>query len=223
MFSDIAPRYDFLNHLLSFNIDRLWWRRTARTFAHILRRSNARALDICCGTGDLALALRRVAGEDGATVVGADFAHPMLVRAVKKSEGKRVMLVEADALRLPVGDQSCDLVTSAFGFRNLANYEKGLQEIYRVLRAGGEVGILDFGEPGGAMGKLYRVYFKHVLPRVGTLISGVKGPYAYLPASVERFPAPEVMVEQMRSKGLVDVSWSAYTCGIAGVYRGRKS
>jgi demethylmenaquinone methyltransferase/2-methoxy-6-polyprenyl-1,4-benzoquinol methylase len=133
------------------------------------------------------------------------------------------MLVEADALRLPVGDQSCDLVTSAFGFRNLANYEKGLQEIYRVLRAGGEVGILDFGEPGGAMGKLYRVYFKHVLPRVGTLISGVKGPYAYLPASVERFPAPEVMVEQMRSKGLVDVSWSAYTCGIAGVYRGRKS
>jgi demethylmenaquinone methyltransferase/2-methoxy-6-polyprenyl-1,4-benzoquinol methylase len=223
MFSDIAPRYDFLNHLLSFNIDRLWWRRTARAFAHILRRSNARALDICCGTGDLALALRRVAGEDGATVVGADFAHPMLVRAVKKSEGKRVMLVEADALRLPVGDQSCDLVTSAFGFRNLANYEKGLQEIYRVLRPGGEVGILDFGEPGGAMGKLYRVYFKHVLPRVGTLISGVKGPYAYLPASVERFPAPEVMVEQMRSKGLVDVSWSAYTCGIAGVYRGRKS
>jgi demethylmenaquinone methyltransferase / 2-methoxy-6-polyprenyl-1,4-benzoquinol methylase len=223
MFSDIAPRYDFLNHLLSFNIDKLWWRRTARTFAHVLRRSDARVLDICCGTGDMALALRRVAGEDGAAVMGADFAHPMLVRAVKKSEGKRVMLVEADAVRLPVADQSFDLVTSAFGFRNLANYEKGLQEIYRVLRPGGEVGILDFGEPGGVIGKLYRVYFKHVLPKVGTVISGVKGPYAYLPASVERFPVPEKMVEQMRKNGLVDVSWSAYTFGIAGLYRGRKS
>lgn len=223
MFSEIAPRYDFLNHLLSFNIDKLWWRRAARTFASVLRRHDARALDICCGTGDMALALRRVAGIAGAAVAGADFAHPMLLRAAEKAAGKRLLLVEADALRLPVADASFDLVTSAFGFRNLANYEKGLAEIYRVLRPGGEVGILDFGEPGGLMGKLYRVYFRHVLPRVGTLISGVKGPYAYLPASVERFPRPEVMLEKMKASGFREVRWSPYTFGISGLYRGRKS
>lgn len=222
MFSDIAPRYDLLNHLLSFNVDKIWWRRAARTFAQVLRRPEARALDICCGTGDMALALRRVAGTNGAGVVGADFAHPMLVRAVKKAAGKRVLVLEADALRLPLPDASFDLVTSAFGFRNLANYETGLREIHRVLRPGGEVGILDFGEPGGAMGKLYRIYFRRVLPKIGTWISGVRGPYAYLPASVEKFPAPEVMLEQMRAIGFSNVSWMPYTFGISGLYRGKK-
>ncbi len=130
--------------------------------------------------------------------------------------------VEADALRLPFPDESFDLVTSAFGFRNLANYDAGLREIRRIVRPGGECGILDFGEPRGAIGSLYRVYFKRVLPAIGTLISGVKGPYAYLPASVERFPAPEEMLQRMEQTGFREVSWTPYTFGIAGLYRGKK-
>ena len=115
-----------------------------------------------------------------------------------------------------------DLVTSAFGFRNLANYDAGLREIYRVLRPGGEVGILDFSEPKGAFGHLYRFYFKNILPKIGTMISGVKGPYAYLPASVERFPEPDEMLERMRVAGFREVSWTRYTFGIAGLWRGKK-
>src|SRR4029077_11952460 len=118
-------------------------------------------------------------------ILGADFAHPMLQRAALKSAGTRLRWVEADALHLPFPDAHFDLVTSAFGFRNLADYDAGLREIVRVLRPGGECGILDFGEPKGALGLLYRMYFKEVLPRIGTVISGIPGPYAYLPASVE--------------------------------------
>jgi demethylmenaquinone methyltransferase / 2-methoxy-6-polyprenyl-1,4-benzoquinol methylase len=125
-------------------------------------------------------------------------------------------------LHLPFQDASFDLVTAAFGFRNLADYDAGLREIARVLRPGGECGILDFSEPGGFMGKLYRVYFKHVLPKIGTLISGVRGPYAYLPASVERFPQPEEMLERMKHAGFSQASWTPYTFAIAGLYRGMK-
>ncbi len=221
MFTSIAPRYDLLNHLLSFNVDRLWWRRAARSFRHILQRPGARALDVCCGTGDMTVALFRAAQRD-ACITGADFSHAMLVRAAEKSRGTPLTWLEADALRLPVPDSSFDLVTSAFGFRNLADYDAGLRESFRVLRTGGEVGILDFGEPSGLIGKIYRVYFKHVLPAVGTLISGVKGPYAYLPASVERFPSPEAMLDRMRAAGFTEVSWTPYTLGIAGLYRGNK-
>ena len=222
MFTSIAPRYDLLNHLLSFNIDRLWWRRAARTFRHILRRPTARALDICCGTGDMAFALARASSKQ-AEIFGADFSHAMLVRAAQKSRGTSLRWLEADALRLPVPDATFDLITSAFGFRNLADYDAGLREIFRVLRPGGEVGILDFGEPGGLIGRVYHVYFKRVLPAVGTAISGVKGPYAYLPASVERFPAPQEMLDRMRAAGFTDVSWTPYTFGIAGLYRGKKT
>ena len=219
MFSSIAPRYDLLNRLLSANVASSWWRRAASAFATTLARPDAQVLDLCCGTGDMALALRR---RGPARTLGADFAHPMLVRAAEKAAGRDLGLVEADALRLPLADGSLDLVTSAFGFRNLANYDSGLREIYRVLRQGGEVGILDFGEPKGLLGRLYRFYFRRVLPMVGTLISGVKGPYAYLPASVERFPEPAEMVERMRAAGFRDVSWTPYTFGIAGLYRGKK-
>jgi len=222
MFSDIAPRYDLLNHLLSFNIDRTWWWRTARTFSHILSRDGVQVLDLCCGTGDMTLALRRRVRGRNPRIVGVDFAHPMLVRATAKSSGDGVSWAEADALNLPLPENSFDLVTSAFGFRNLANYDAGLSEIHRVLRSGGEVGILDFGEPSGLVGRLYRVYFKRVLPAIGTVISGVKGPYAYLPASVERFPAPDEMLTRMQKAGFHDVSWTPYTFGVAGLYRGRK-
>ncbi len=220
MFSAIAPRYDLLNHLLSMNVDRLWWRRTSRVFQHILQSSNSRALDLCCGTADMALALRRRA-TDSARIVGVDFSHPMLRLASQKA-GAKIGLVEADALSLPFPDGRFDLVVSAFGFRNLANYDKGLREIFRVLRAGGEVGILDFGEPQGWLGRIYRVYFRKVLPAVGTLISGVKGPYAYLPASVERFPDPEQMLGRMRAAGFQQLSCTPYSFGIAGLYRGKK-
>src|SRR5215472_15731299 len=222
MFSTIAPRYDLLNHVLSSNIDRWWWWRAARTFSDILERPDAMALDLCCGTGDMAFALQRRSGVNGATIVGADFAHPMLQRALAKSDGRSPRWVEGDALSLPFSDGRFDLVTSAFGFRNLADYDAGLREIARVLRPGGECGILDFGEPKGLMGKLYRVYFKHVLPAVGTVISGVEGPYKYLPASVERFPEPKEMLDRMRRAGFREASWTPYTMGIAGLYRGLK-
>lgn len=222
MFSSIAPRYDLLNHVLSFNVDRLWWRRTARRFQKILRNPRARVLDLCCGTGDMTLALLRVAGADGARILGADFAHPMLQRARQKSHGTSLRWVEADALRLPFPDRSLGLVTAAFGFRNLADYDAGLREIARVLRSGGHLGILDFAEPSGAFGKMYRVYFKHVLPRIGTALSGVRGPYSYLPASVERFPAPEEMLQRMRQAGFSRASWIPYNFGIAGLYWGKR-
>ncbi len=224
MFTSIAPRYDLLNHVLSFNVDRMWWRRTARAFREILTRPDARVLDLCCGTGDMAFALRRHSRNPSAEILGADFSHAMLKRARGKSiEPSAPAWIEADALSLPFPGEHFDLVTSAFGFRNLADYNAGLREILRVLRPGGECGILDFGEPKGAMGSLYRMYFKQVLPRIGTLISGVRGPYAYLPASVERFPAPEEMLERMRKAGFVDVNWTPYTFGIAGLFRGKKS
>ncbi len=223
MFTSIAPRYDLLNHILSFNIDRWWWWRTARQFDAILKRPEARVLDLCCGTGDMTFALRRRAGSSAPQILGADFSHAMLQRAAAKGEGTTVRWIEADALRLPFSDGHFDLVTSAFGFRNLADYDAGLREIARVLAPGGECGILDFGEPGGLIGQCYRVYFKKVLPAIGTMISGVRGPYAYLPASVERFPAPDEMLGRMRQAGFREASWTPYTFGIAGLYRGVKS
>lgn len=222
MFSTIAPRYDLLNHVLSMNVDRLWWNRASRTFADILQRQDARALDLCCGTGDMTFALHRRTNGNGANVTGADFAHPMLVRARQKTGERRIRWVEADALQLPFTSGEFHLVTAAFGFRNLANYNRGLAEIYRVLAPSGEVGILDFGEPKGLIGQVYRFYFRRVLPAVGTVISGVSGPYRYLPASVQRFPAPEEMLQRMRDAGFRDASWTPYTFGIAGLYRGRK-
>jgi demethylmenaquinone methyltransferase/2-methoxy-6-polyprenyl-1,4-benzoquinol methylase len=225
MFTSIAPRYDLLNHVLSFNVDRVWWRRTARTFRHILVRSDARVLDLCCGTGDMAFALQRQAGKSSAQIVGADFSHAMLRRAALKSAARIASpeWIEADALNVPFPDAHFDLVTSAFGFRNLADYDVGLREIARVLRPGGECGILDFGEPKGVMGSVYRIYFKQVLPRVGTVISGVRGPYVYLPASVERFPSPEEMLTRMKNAGFAEACWTPYTFGIAGLYRGKKA
>ena len=222
MFSSIAPRYDLLNHVLSCNVDRVWWWRAARTFRATLARPDARALDLCCGTGHMAFALKRRSGNSGARIVGADFAHPMLQRANQSSVGTGLRWVEADALCLPFPSEHFHLVTAAFGFRNLADYDAGLREIVRVLRPGGECGILDFGEPKGLMGKLYRVYFKHVLPAVGTVISGVEGPYKYLPASVERFPDPEEMLDRMRRAGFREASFTPFTMGIAGLYRGLK-
>ena len=173
----------------------------------------------------MTFALMRQAGKAAPKIAGADFSHAMLQRASAKSQTRNNSVptwIEADALNLPFPSAHFNLVTSAFGFRNLADYDAGLREIVRVLRPGGECGILDFGEPKGVLGALYRIYFKEVLPRIGTVISGVRGPYAYLPASVERFPSPDEMLDRMRQAGFSEARWTPYTFGIAGLYRGIK-
>jgi len=222
MFDNVAPRYDLLNHVLSCNIDRLWWRRTARRFREVLARPEASVLDICCGTGDMTLALLRHRPQGAKPIVAADFSHAMLVRGAEKLRNRNAVAIEADALHLPLADNSLDLITTAFGFRNLANYEAGLREFHRLLRPGGELGILDFSEPGGLIGKFYAFYFRRVLPAVGSMISGTGSAYSYLPASVHRFPPPPAMLALMQKTGYTDVSWTPYTFGIAGLYRGVK-
>jgi demethylmenaquinone methyltransferase / 2-methoxy-6-polyprenyl-1,4-benzoquinol methylase len=219
MFDQIAPRYDLLNHVLSCNIDRVWWRRTANTFRRVLTRPDAQVVDLCCGTGDMTMALLRLRPKNARPVLAADFAHQMLVRGAAKFGPEGAIALEADALHLPLPDRSVDLITTAFGFRNLANYEAGLREFHRVLKPGGELGILDFSEPGGLTGKLYAFYFRQILPRLGSLISGVSGPYRYLPQSVHRFPAPAQLLQTMESVGFEQVSWTPYSFAIAGLYR----
>ncbi|MGA8111483.1 MAG: class I SAM-dependent methyltransferase [Acidobacteriaceae bacterium] len=222
MFDSIAPRYDLLNHVLSCNVDRLWWWRTARHFREILARPQARVLDLCCGTGDMTLALLRRRPPQGEPVIAADFSPAMLQRARAKLAGKNAQVREADALSLPLADNSLDLLTTAFGFRNLANYEAGLREFLRVLAPGGTLGILDFSQPGGLAGKLYAFYFRRLLPAIGARISGQRGAYSYLPESVGKFPAPPAMMELMRRVGFTEVSWTPYSFGIAGLWRGQK-
>src|SRR5215470_10876258 len=221
MFTKIAPRYDLLNHLLSLELDRMWRARTARILQPILERPEAQILDLCCGTGDLAFALhRRARGR----VWGMDFAHTMLVRAMEKAAAfltfrgevgvksappkansaapAPVAFVEGDGLRMPFANGTFDLVTTAFGFRNLANYEAGLLEICRVLKPGGTLAILECGEPGdGWWGNFYRRYFRAVLPRLGGLISGNRAAYTYLPSSVERFLRPAELALLMERTG----------------------
>jgi demethylmenaquinone methyltransferase / 2-methoxy-6-polyprenyl-1,4-benzoquinol methylase len=220
MFDSIAPRYDLLNHVLSCNIDRLWWWRAARRFREILARPEARVADICCGTGDMTLALLRRRPAHGHPILAADFSHAMLARGAAKLRNSNAVAIEADALHLPIASGSLDLITSAFGFRNLANYEAGLREFHRVLRPGGELGILDFSEPGGVLGKAYAFYFRRILPAIGSRLSGMGSAYTYLPTSVERFPPPPQMLELMRKSGYTQVSWTPYNFGIAGLYRG---
>jgi len=229
MFTQIAPRYDLLNHLLSFELDRLWRARTAKHLRPILERPDAAVLDICCGTGDLAFALAK---EGRARILGADFAHTMLVQARSKrpaqsatdgSASKPVSFFEADALCLPFADASFDLVTSAFGFRNLANYEAGLREIYRVLKPGGAIAILEFAEPPeGFLGDLYRWYFKRVLPRIGWLISGHQSAYTYLPRSVARFFRPPELAALMRSLGYKSVEFREWTMRTVALHTGTR-
>jgi demethylmenaquinone methyltransferase / 2-methoxy-6-polyprenyl-1,4-benzoquinol methylase len=225
MFSRIAPRYDLLNHLLSFELDRLWRKRAARLLSPILQRPNGLVLDLCCGTGDFAIALRKSAK---ARIIGADFAHTMLIRAHLKSShvpshsgltAEQLLLVEADALRLPFADQSFDLVASAFGFRNLANYEAGLREIHRILKPGGTIAILEFTEPPDTfLGNLYRWYCRQVLPLIGGLISGDSATYAYLPKSITRFFRPPELAALMSSADFASPTFRLYTFGSVALH-----
>jgi demethylmenaquinone methyltransferase/2-methoxy-6-polyprenyl-1,4-benzoquinol methylase len=222
LFDSIAPTYDRLNHLLSMGLDRHWWRRAASSFQEILKRPEARALDLCCGTGDMTAALVALRPAIGEPVTGLDFAPEMLVRAQRKYAGANVRWVEGDAMELPFPPESFDLVTAAFGFRNLTNYAAGLGEIYRVLRPGGAIGILECNQPDGLSGALYSLYFKHLLPVVGGWISGDRAAYRYLPASVERFPRPPRMLRLMQDANFEDVIWDGYLLRAAGLYRGYK-
>jgi demethylmenaquinone methyltransferase/2-methoxy-6-polyprenyl-1,4-benzoquinol methylase len=224
MFGAIAPRYDLLNHLLSLNIDRSWRRRTTQL---VPPQGDAPILDLCTGTGDLALAYDQAAMHR-VPIVGADFCHEMLVRAAAKTRQRnaadRIRYVEADAQQLPFAGNTFQIVTVAFGLRNVTDYEKGLAEMVRVAQPGGRVAILEFSRPRHwLLGRLYRFYFSSILPRVGNMVSrSPDSAYAYLPASVLEFPDGEALAERLRAHGLGEVRFYPMTCGIATLYVGTK-
>lgn len=224
MFTRIAPRYDLLNHLLSAQMDRLWRARTAKQLQPVLRNPHALVLDLCCGTGDLALALRRRAR---ARILGADFSHTMLVRARQKAlaidSAAPIPFLEADALCLPFADQTFDLLATAFGFRNLANYQDGLREILRVLKPGALLAILEFAEPPkGVLGDAYRYYTRAILPKIGGWISGDSRAYEYLPKSVARFFHPQELASVLRQIGYTDVQFHLMTLGSVALHLARR-
>jgi demethylmenaquinone methyltransferase/2-methoxy-6-polyprenyl-1,4-benzoquinol methylase len=221
MFARVAGSYDLANHLLSLNIDRRWRAHTVNRVRQILSRPDARVLDLCCGTGDLLLALETQAA--GRVFLGADFCHPMLTAAARKIAQKhsRAALFEADALTLPLRAASVDLVTIAFGFRNLANYGGGLREMLRILRPGGMAAILEFSQPPNRLfAAFYNFYSRKILPAIGGLISGDKEAYRYLPESVRKFPAPDELAAQMRAAGFTAVSYKRLTAGIVTLHIG---
>jgi demethylmenaquinone methyltransferase / 2-methoxy-6-polyprenyl-1,4-benzoquinol methylase len=223
MFGRVAPRYDLANHLLSFNIDRHWRAHTVRRLRPVLDRTGARVLDICCGTGDLLLA-EAAAMAPGSAALGSDFCHPMLVAAGEKIARRQApaVLFESDALHLPVRDGSLDLISVAFGFRNLANYQAGLAEMRRVLAPGGVAAILEFSRPPNpAFAALYNFYSLQILPWIGGAISGSREAYRYLPESVRKFPGAAELAGQMRQAGFREVSFEYLTFGIVALHLGR--
>lgn len=221
MFSDIAPRYDLLNHLLSFNIDRRW-RKAAIRRLNWQRDPRGTYLDLCAGTLDVA---RELAGQPGfgGRIIGADFAEPMLRAGAAKMQGRPIVAVTSDALALPLRAASCAGAIVAFGARNLASLDDGLREVARVLQPGGRFVILEFTTPRVKLVRTgYHLYFHHVLPRIGGLISGNRGAYRYLPESVGHFPDAAALGERMRAAGYRDVSWTLLTFGIAAIHVGTK-
>jgi demethylmenaquinone methyltransferase / 2-methoxy-6-polyprenyl-1,4-benzoquinol methylase len=220
MFSEIAPRYDLLNRVLSAGVDRSW--RVAAVQA-ALEKGPKRVLDLATGTGDIALLLKKVSPQT--EVVGGDFAAPMLELARQKAQkaGVEIPFVQADALNLPFPDSSFDAVTISFGFRNFADYEKSLRELHRVLTNGGRLCILEFPPPPkGGIGVLYRFYFTRILPLIGGLISGSRSAYQYLPESVERFPSPDNLAQMMTKAGF-HTQYQLFTGGITALHVGDKT
>jgi demethylmenaquinone methyltransferase/2-methoxy-6-polyprenyl-1,4-benzoquinol methylase len=221
IFSEIAPRYDLLNHLLSFNIDRAW-RRRAIAMLDPLRKPAGVYIDLCAGTLDVAAEMSRVRGFNG-LVLGTDFAEPMLRAGLDKAPRALVTPVTADALELPVADNTIAGAIVAFGIRNVASLSAGLAEVYRVLEPGGRFVILEFSTPRSRVARvLYHSYSHVVLPTVGRLVSGHRTAYRYLPESVERFPAQEALGRAMRDTGFVNVRWESLTMGIVAIHAGDK-
>lgn len=223
MFGEIAPRYDLLNHLLSFNIDRSWRRALKDRLAEVLQQPGAQVLDLCCGTADVMLELNSGAR---AQVIGADFCHPMLVAARAKLGKKNypAALIEADALELPLRSNTLDAISIAFGFRNLTNYAAGLNELQRVLKPGGVLAILEFSHPPGRLMKLaYGFYSSVVLPAVGGALSGSREAYSYLPESVKKFPQAETLREMLAASGFHDTRFKLLSRGIAALHSGIKN
>ena len=221
MFAGIAPRYDFANHLLSFNIDRQWRKALVRHLAPILQRPDATVLDLCCGTGDVLFDLQQAAATT--CVLGADFCHPMLLAAQHKAVQRRlaISLFEGDALELPIRDRRVDAISVAFGFRNLSSYERGLSELHRALKPGGTLAILEFSQPPGRLMRAsYGIYSHLVLPVLGSLISRSPGAYAYLPASIARFPRARELRSMMNQAGFVNTEFTLLTGGIAALHTG---
>ncbi|HQU41714.1 MAG: bifunctional demethylmenaquinone methyltransferase/2-methoxy-6-polyprenyl-1,4-benzoquinol methylase [Planctomycetia bacterium 21-64-5] len=224
MFGEIAGRYDFLNHLLSLNIDRYWRWRTVRA---VPPAAEGPILDLCTGTGDLALAYYRASG-GRATIVGADFCHPMLVRGDTKRKNAgcngQLTFVEADAQRLPFPDHYFSIVCVAFGLRNVTDTDRGLSEMARVCRPGGKVAVLEFSLPTWRPARaVYLWYFRRVLPRIGQALARNRHEaYSYLPASVGEFPCGEALAVRMRQAGLGEVVFRPLTFGIATLYVGTK-
>ncbi|MEP6818875.1 MAG: bifunctional demethylmenaquinone methyltransferase/2-methoxy-6-polyprenyl-1,4-benzoquinol methylase UbiE [bacterium] len=222
MFATIAARYDLLNHLLSGNIDKRWRRLVARTLFVTLSNSEARILDVACGTGDLSLTLFE---RGQARITGLDFCRPMLAIAAAKAarSGSNIGFIEGDALDLPFRDRSFEAATIAFGLRNLTSVEAGFNELLRVLKPGGRVAVLEFSKPKApVLRSLFRIYFTKLLPRFGGWISGSKSAYEYLPDSVSRFPDQEELVAVMKAAGFAEVSYQNLTGGIAALHLGTR-
>lgn len=220
MFAGIAGKYDFLNHFLSLNIDRRWRRLVSARLRETLDRVDAIVLDVACGTGDLSLELKRNAR---ARVIGTDFCHPMLVKAVEKGGGA-LPFAEGDAMDLPFADESFDAVTIAFGLRNLSNFRDGLTELRRVLKAGGRLVVLEFSAPVvPGFRQVFNIYFNRLLPRIGGAVSGSRGAYEYLPDSVSKFPDQKKLAEMIETIGFKAVEYRNLTGGIAAIHTALKS
>lgn len=225
MFGRIAPRYDLLNRLLSMRTDQYWRRSVVRRVHEYLERPESRILDLCCGTADLLIEIEserhRLDLANPHKAIGADFCHPMLVAARQKLAQRKLAspLIEADALDFPGADGSVDLITIAYGFRNLANYRRGLGSMFRLLAPGGCLAILEFSRPTNRLwGRMFEFYFRNILPRVGNAISGSGNAYSYLQQSVEKFPSPEELTSSMRACGFQRVEMTPLTGGISALY-----
>ena len=220
MFDQIAPRYDLLNHTLSLNVDKRWRRFVVEKVSNHLQKPDAVALDLCCGTADLSLELARLS-----SVVGMDFCHPMLQIGLRKvtEADRNVSLVEADALRVPAPDERFDVVTIAFGLRNLEDVRAGLGEMFRLLKPGGRGAVLEFSKPVVPVFRsLFRFYFNNILPAIGNKISGSGFAYKYLPESVKEFPDQKGLSDLMASVGFCDVNYYNLSAGIAALHTGDK-
>jgi demethylmenaquinone methyltransferase/2-methoxy-6-polyprenyl-1,4-benzoquinol methylase len=217
IFSEIAPRYDLLNHVLSLNIDRRW-RRKAIARLEVERDQAGRYLDLCAGTMDVALEISRLPGFRG-LVVGADFAEPMLKAGAGKISGSGITPVTADAVQLPIASGQLAGAIVAFGIRNVAGLDEALREALRILVPGGRFVILEFSTPRiRVLRVLYQLYFHHVLPLIGRLISGHRTAYKYLPRSVANFPVEEELARRMEAAGFAKVSWRSLSFGVAAIH-----